>query len=307
MRINRKFLLCITSDKFMKKLTRLTLYIVLITIHFIFANPVHAKDIHPAFQKLAKRLSMDSMDEQYLRDVFTSPELQLMPETVAKSLVRKEANLNYAQFLEKYSVNKAISYLNTHKRILMEIENHFGISAPVLVAILSVETACGTYIGSFTTVNILVTQTLSLEPEIYQQIFDQIPFKENLTHHKIKERLRKKSIKAYRELKALLTYARNHEIDPFSIRGSPEGAVGIPQFLPSNIKQYGSDGNGDGKINLFQHEDAIASIASYLKAHHWREDNSCKKKKEIIRRYNPSDYYATTVLKLAERLKNYWH
>jgi len=281
----------------------------LLVIQFLFLDPIHAKDIHPVFRKLVNRLEVDGLDGRYLQDLFARPELKLMPKAVAKSLVRKEANLNYAQFLEKYSVSRTISYLKAHNRILKKMENHFSVSAPVLVAILSVETSCGRYMGHFETVNILVTQILSSEPEISRKTCDQIPLEERLEldPKEIKKRLRKKSVRAYKELKALLTYVRDQNIDPFTVKGSIEGAIGLPQFLPSNIKRYGFDGNGDGKIDLFQHEDAIASIASYLKAHNWREDNNYRRKKEIIRNYNPSDYYASTVLKLAERLTHYWH
>ncbi len=293
----------------MKTLAQFVFFISLLVIQFPFLNPIHAKDMHPVFKKLVERLQMDGLDGRYLQDLFTRQELKLMPKAVAKSLVRKEANLNYAQFLEKYSLNRTISYLKTHNRILKKMESHFNISAPVVVAILSVETSCGRYMGSFEAVNILVTQTLSLEPEISRQIYDQIPLEERseLDPKEIRKRLRKKSIRAYKELKALLTHVKDQNIDPFTVKGSIEGAIGLPQFLPSNIKRYGFDGNGDGKIDLFQHEDAIASIASYLKAHNWREDNNYQKKKEIIRNYNPSDYYANTVLKLAERLTLHWH
>ena len=302
------YALFITLDM-MKSLTQFVFFISLLVIQFPFLNPIHAKDIHPVFKKLVKRLQMDGLDGRYLQDLFTRQELKLMPKAVAKSLVRKEVNLNYAQFLEKYSLNRTISYLKTHNRILKKMENHFNISAPVVVAILSVETSCGRYMGSFEAVNILVTQALSLEPEISRQIYDQIPLEERseLDPKEIRKRLRKKSIRAYKELKALLTHVKDQNIDPFTVKGSIEGAIGLPQFLPSNIKRYGFDGNGDGKIDLFQHEDAIASIASYLKAHNWREDNNYQKKKEIIRDYNPSDYYASTVLKLAERLTLHWH
>jgi len=293
----------------MKSLAQFVFFISLLVIQFPFPDPIHAKDIHPVLEKLVNRLHMDGMDKKYLQDVFSRPELKLMPKAVAKSLIRKEANLNYAQFLEEYSMNRTISYLKTHNRTLKKMENHFNISAPVVVAILSVETSCGRYMGSFEAVNILVTQTLSLEPEISRQIYDQIPLEERseLDPKEIRKRLRKKSIRAYKELKALLMHVKDQNIDPFTVKGSIEGAIGLPQFLPSNIKRYGFDGNGDGKIDLFQHEDAIASIASYLKAHNWREDNNYQKKKEIIRDYNPSDYYANTVLKLAERLTLHWH
>jgi len=252
---------------------------------------------------------MDGIEEKTLRTLFTHPKLELMYEVVAKSLIRKEANLNYAQFLTQDSVNKAVSYLKAHDTILTKAENQFGVSAPVVVAILSVETAFGKYTGYFNTVNILVTQSLSLQADIYRQIVNRIPEKEKsiLTPDRIKTKLKKKSTRAYRELKALLAYAKEQNIDPFSVKGSTEGAIGLPQFLPSNIKRYGSDGNGDNKVDIFQHDDAIASIASYLKAHKWREDNNSKKKQRIILRYNNSIYYANTVLQLAERLTNHWH
>jgi len=293
----------------MKYLTTCILFISLLTAQLLFFNPVYAKDINPVFENLLMRLQMDDIEEKYLHTLFTHPELELMYKVVALSLIRKEANLNYAQFLTQDSVSKAVSYLKTHDTTLKKIENHFGVSAPVVVAILSVETAFGKYTGYFNTVNILVTQALSLEADIYQQIVNQIPLQEKstLTPNQIKTKLKKKSARAYRELKALIAYAKDQNIDPFSVKGSTEGAIGLPQFLPSNIKKYGSDGNGDNKVDLFQHDDAIASIASYLKAHKWREDNSYTKKQKIILRYNNSMYYANTILELAERLSHYWH
>ncbi len=293
----------------MKHLTTCILFIALLTAQLLFLNPAYTKDVNPVFKKLLTRLQMDGIEEKYLHTLFTHPELELMYEVVALSLIRKEANLNYAQFLTQDSVNKAVSYLKTHDTTLKKAENHFGVSAPVVVAILSVETAFGKYTGYVNTVNILVTQSLSLEADIYQQIVNQIPVKEKstLTPNQIKNKLKKKSVRAYKELKALLSYAKEHNINPFSVKGSTEGAIGLPQFLPSNIKKYGSDGNGDNTINLFQHDDAIASIASYLKAHKWREGNSYKKKKKIILKYNNSIYYANTVLQLADRLSHYWN
>ncbi|MBE9573497.1 MAG: lytic murein transglycosylase [Proteobacteria bacterium] len=292
----------------MKCLIRFFAFVCVLAMHLVLVNPIFGKDVHPTVSNLVDRLHIDGLDEQYLQDLFSRPDLKLMPQAIAKSLMRKEANLNYAQFLEKYSVDRTISYLKTHRKSLEKMEGHFRVSAPVVVAILSVETSCGRYMGKFETVNILVTQTLSLEPVIYRQIYDYIPAKEksNLTPQRVRKRLEQKSARAYAELKALLIYSKDHGVDPFLVKGSIEGAIGLPQFLPSNIKRYGFDGNGDGKIDLFQHEDAITSVASYLQAHKWREDYTYRQKKKIIRNYNQSDYYANTVLKLAELLANHW-
>jgi len=287
---------------------RLSFSILLFVTALLLAHSLQAADIHPAFQGLLQRLSKDGIDHRYLTDVFTRPELELMPEIVAKGLIRREARLNYAQFLENYTLTKAASYLHAHKDILREVEGLSDVPAPVVVAIISVETACGTYLGRYTTFNLLATQVLSAEPEIYQEIYRFIPpeEKKGLTLKTVQKRLEGKSTRAYRELKALLNYTRDHGVDPFSVHGSAEGAIGIPQFLPSNITAYGADGDGDGRIDLFQHKDAIASVASFLKAFGWSKAGSYQKKKEVILRYNPSHYYADTVLKLADELKGSW-
>ena len=292
----------------MKSLIHSFVVVCLVTILAVVVNPVFGKNIDPAVNKLVNRLSLDGLDKGYLQDLFSRSEFKLVPQAIAQSLVRKEASLNYAQFLQKYSADRTISYLKTHHATLDKMERRFGVSAPVVVAILSVETSCGRYMGSFETVGILATQAVSLEPAVYRQIVAYLPAKEkaNLNARDIKKKLTKKSTRAYRELKALLAFYKDQNRDPLKVKGSIEGAIGLPQFLPSNIKRYGFDGNGDGTIDLFQHKDAITSIASFLKAHKWREGKDYEQKKQIIRKYNPSDYYANTILKLAELLANHW-
>jgi membrane-bound lytic murein transglycosylase B len=280
----------------------------LVAIQAANFKPVFGENIDPAVRKLVNRLSLDGLDKGYLEDLFSRSEFKLVPQEIAQGLVRKEATLNYGQFLEKYSVERTISYLKTHHTTLEKMERNFGVSTPVVVAILSVETSCGRYMGSFKTVEILASQAVSLEPAVYRQIIAYLPAEEkpNPDARKIEKKLKKKSARAYRELIALLAFYKDQDRDPLKIKGSIEGAIGLPQFLPSNVKRYGFDGNGDGIIDLFQHQDAITSVASFLKAHKWRGDKDYEQKKQIIRKYNPSDYYADTVLKLAELLANYW-
>jgi cell wall-associated NlpC family hydrolase len=45
---------------------------------------------------------------------------------------------------------------------------------------------------------------------------------------------------------------------------SPVGAQGIAQFMPSTWESHGIDGNGDGKRDVWDPEDAIPSSAKYL-------------------------------------------
>lgn len=45
---------------------------------------------------------------------------------------------------------------------------------------------------------------------------------------------------------------------------SPVGAEGVAQFMPSTWETHGIDGNGDGKRDVWNPEDAIPSAAKYL-------------------------------------------
>ncbi|MGZ3252705.1 MAG: lytic murein transglycosylase, partial [Burkholderiaceae bacterium] len=73
------------------------------------------------------------------------------------------------------------------------------------------------------------------------------------------------------ELENTLLFARDSGIDPFSLLGSYAGAIGWPQFMPSSIRQYAVDFDGNGKIDLRSSPvDAIGSIANFLVQHGWQ-------------------------------------
>jgi membrane-bound lytic murein transglycosylase B len=73
------------------------------------------------------------------------------------------------------------------------------------------------------------------------------------------------------ELESTLLFARESNIDPFSLLGSYAGAIGWPQFMPGSIRKYAVDFDGDGKIDLRSSPvDAIGSVAHYLQVHGWK-------------------------------------
>ena len=76
-----------------------------------------------------------------------------------------------------------------------------------------------------------------------------------------------------KELEHYLLLAREEKVDPFELRGSFAGAMGIPQFMPSSYRAHGIDFNGDGRRDLWHDpEDAIGSVANYLKMYGWQAD-----------------------------------
>ena len=57
------------------------------------------------------------------------------------------------------------------------------------------------------------------------------------------------------------------------LKGSWAGATGLPQFLPSAYLKLGRDGDGDGRVDIWNNEaDALASIANYFVQAGWRRD-----------------------------------
>ena len=73
-----------------------------------------------------------------------------------------------------------------------------------------------------------------------------------------------------RELEQWLSLSHRTNIDPFEVRGSYAGAMGLGQFMPSSWARFAVDFDGDSRIDLFRSPtDAIGSVANYFKGHGW--------------------------------------
>ena len=285
----------------MKKWAGTCLTVVLL---LILLAPVGVCGAESLFGNLPDRLIADGVDANLVKSIYQDPKAQVELQVVAGNLVRSEATLDYGQFLSPYSINKAARYLKHYNRTLKRAKKRFGVEPEVVVAVLMVETALGTYSGKYLAVNVLSTMAASEEGEIREKVLASLSEEQRNMQapEVISKRLTTRAVRGYQELKALIAYLKNNDIDPFSVRGSSEGAIGIPQFLPSNIAYYGRDGDGDGRIDLFNHHDAIFSVAFFLRAHRWEKAQGNKEKKNVLLYYNRSTYYADTVYALAEKL-----
>ncbi len=72
------------------------------------------------------------------------------------------------------------------------------------------------------------------------------------------------------ELIAALRIADAGHVAPRAMTSSWAGALGQPQFMPSNFLKHGRDGNGDGRADIWGSvPDTLASIGGYLAHHGW--------------------------------------
>jgi len=255
------------------------------------------------FGALQEKLVSEGFEKEKIVQIYQSPQVFFDTKGVSLFFVHREATLNYSQFPSQLSLAAAKIYLKRYEEEFSNAEEIYGVDREVITAIILVETKFGQSLGKRQVINTLSTMAALSDPKVRSRFWEEISGSTTLSFEAFEKKALDKSSWAYRELKALLRYTDKEEIDIFKITGSYAGAMGIPQFMPSNIVRYAADGNVDGRIDLFEHADAIASIANFLKKCGWYRGIDNEKAKKVIHQYNPSSYYIDTILKVAQMLK----
>ena len=148
-----------------------------------------------------------------------------------------------ARFIEPVRIQGGIALWNKYAGDLARAEAQYGVPAEIIVAIIGVETVYGRNSGNWRVIDALSTLAFG--------------------YPKRAEFFRS-------ELENYLLFAREHDLDVFSVRGSYAGAIGIPQFMPSSWRKWAVDFDGDSRIDLRDSfVDSIGSVASFLKGHGW--------------------------------------
>ena len=255
------------------------------------------------FESVQQRLIKDGFDSEKIKGLYSQPQVSFEADGVTVFFTYSEAKVNYDQFANDWSIRKAKEFMQTHKEALSRAENTYGVESRVITAILLVETGLGATLGEQSALNTLSTMASLMDPDVRNMFWEMIPDERRIPRKQFEKKADRRSRWAYRELKAFLTYAYREGFDPAEIPGSIAGAIGLAQFMPSNILAYAKDGNNDGAIDLLNHADSMASIANFLKRHGWRPGISQKKAEKIIYYYNHSSYYVKTIIKIANLLK----
>jgi len=144
-------------------------------------------------------------------------------------------------------IDNGLKNYQKHKPLLDEVTKKYGIPGRFLVAFWGLETNYGSYTGNIPIIESLAT--LAYDPRrsefFTRQLFD-----------------------------ALTILDKGH-VSLKQMKGSWAGAMGQCQFMPSNYLQYAVDGDGDGKINLWDSlPDVFHSAGNFLQQLGWQAEEN---------------------------------
>jgi membrane-bound lytic murein transglycosylase B len=146
------------------------------------------------------------------------------------------------KIINKKRIEDGVKYIKENRKYFIKAQKIYNIPSTYIASIIGVESLYGANTGKQNVFDVLAT----------------LAFKENRRNKFFKK-----------ELEEYLLVAKKNKIDLSKQKGSFAGAIGLTQFMPTNIKAYAVDFDKNGKIDLNSSADAIGSVANFLKKHGW--------------------------------------
>ncbi len=167
------------------------------------------------------------------------------PGVVVKPKVQSEFTVSIPTYVAaavtKGRVERGRALAKELSPVLHDVEKRYGVPGEVPLAILAIESNFGTATGGSDVLRVLAT----------------LAWKGHLT-----EKLKEEFVAALLMLQDGFPRSK--------LRGSWAGAMGMPQFLPSTYRKFAAPYAGEGTPDIWgSRQDAIASIASFLKGSGW--------------------------------------
>ncbi len=171
------------------------------------------------------------------------------PIILERDRTQAETVFSLEKYLERSLTSRLIlggrAALATHRDLLDQISERYGVPSRLIVAIWGMESNYGRFSGVRPIVPALAT--LAWDP--------------------------RRAAFFRGELMDALEILNRGDIDLPGLKGSWAGAMGQVQFMPSSYLKFAEDFDGDGKRDIWSTPgDVLASIANYLKGHGWAAD-----------------------------------
>ena len=230
----------------MKKICVFFLIIFVISVQNLTANEdfgIWLRD----FKKIAVK---NGISKQTVNEVMNDAEF--LPKVIEYDRYQPEFYEDTYTYIRKRSskekLKKGLSLYKKEKDTINKIEKNFYVEKELLLALMGIETNFGKYLGKMDIISSL--STLSFD--------------------------KRRSAFFTNELLTLLKLIDNNVVDKNILYGSWAGAFGNFQFMPSTIKNYANDYDGNNKIELKSSlKDSVASAANYIHKIGWKKDMPC--------------------------------
>ncbi len=157
-----------------------------------------------------------------------------------------------------------------------DLERRFGVPAGVIIAIHGMETGFGSFMGDTNVVSAIATLTWDCRRSDF--------FRPHLI--------------------GALKLVDQGSISPATL-GARHGELGHTQFLPGNALEYGVDGDGDGRVDLTDAADALASTANFLRAKGWKPGRGYQEGEPnfaVIEAWNAATVYQQAIALIGARI-----
>jgi membrane-bound lytic murein transglycosylase B len=189
--------------------------------------------------------SRDSISKRQLRKLLNGAKSQpAIIDAMSRPAEKAKPWYEYRPiFLTEKRIQEGADFWIAHRQELDRASVKSGVAPEYLAAIVGVETFYGRLTGSYRVLDALAT--LAFDYPARAKFFRD-------------------------ELEQFILLSRDLGLDPKVVKGSYAGAMGAPQFMPSNYRRYAVDANADGHIDLWNNwADVCASVGNYLKEHGW--------------------------------------
>lgn len=200
--------------------------------------------------------------------------------TISADRNQKSFKYSLEKFLQVRGAETIISQGKSRKKknadFYAALEAQYGVPAGVIIAIHGMETAFGGFMGDTNVVSAIATLSYDCRRGDY------------FTPH----------------LLGALKLVDQGSITSKTV-GAKHGELGHTQFLPGNALTYGVDGNGDGKIDLTNMTDALASTANFLRQKGWQPGQGYQEGEPnfaVIKQWNAATVYQQAIAIMGARI-----
>ncbi len=198
-------------------------------------------------ENVRTRAAAQNISDATIKATLRSP--AFIPSIVHRDKNQSEFKLTLDQYLAR-TVNPARIANGKKMRaryptLLGRVENNFGVPPHVILAFWGLESNYGEYKAAH-----------NLRDAFFTLMYDG-----------------RRETFFGNQLLALMKIADDNGLDITQIRGSWAGAMGHFQFIPTTLAQYGTDGNGDGHVDIIGSVgDAMFSAGNYLSRLGWNQN-----------------------------------